>query len=304
MDDIKELVRGRWLGIFSNLGIDVGTGKHKSCPVCGGKDRFRLMDEDGSGSWFCNQGHPKQSGDGWDLLLLCLHIDFAEATKVVEKIIGSVPKKAINNGLEYKPERLRKMYKDSKPLDGQCLGSMYLRNRGLSAIPSTLRLLDECYEPATRTKMPALLATFSAPDSEALTLHRTYLKPGGYKADLEHCKLTLTPKKPMAGGAVRLFTATDNVGVAEGVETAIAAHEIFNVPVWATLSTSLMERFQPPKGILNIMIFSDSDKNYAGQKAAYTLANSLFLKGYSVDVDVPPKLGDWLDVLNERRQNG
>jgi len=190
------------------------------------------------------------------------------------------------------------MYKDSIPLNGKDLASLYLRNRGLSTFPETLRFLAECYEPFTKTKMPALLATFSAPDSEALTLHRIYLKAGGYKADLKNCKLTLTPKKPMRGGAVRLFPVTDHVGVTEGIETALAVHEKDNIPVWATLSTSLMASFEPPKGVGNIMIYGDNDANCAGQKAAYMLANRLYLKGFAVNVEIPEKTGtDFLDAL-------
>ncbi|MBW1939463.1 MAG: hypothetical protein JRI67_12025, partial [Deltaproteobacteria bacterium] len=252
MDDIKDRTRGRWPGIFSALGISVGEGKHQPCPVpgCAGTDRFRFIDKDGSGSWFCNQGHDgKQAGDGWELLILCLNVDFKGAVQAVEGVIGSCQKTVINNGLQYNSECLRKMYKNSNPLTGQCIASKYLKSRGLSTFPPTLRFLENCYEPATKTKMPAMLATFSAPDSEALTLHRTYLSKNSGKANLENCKLTMTPKKPMAGGAVRLFPATELVGITEGIETAIAVHELYNIPVWAVLSTSLMISFQPPEGI-------------------------------------------------------
>ena len=305
MDDIKELVKGCWGSIFNNLGISVGNGRHQGCPVCSPgdptSDRFRFIDEFGTGSWFCNQGHNgKQAGDGWDLLMLCLDVDFPGAVKMVESVIGKAKKTPINNGLQYKPELLRQMYKDSKPLDGLCLASQYLRNRGLKTFPPTLRYLPECFEPSTKTRLPAMLATFSAADSEAITLQRTYLKAGGYKADLDHCKLTLTPKKPMSGGAVRLFPATVDVGLCEGIETAIACHERFDLPTWAVLSTSLMVAWEPPPGIQNILIFADNDQNYAGQKASYTLANKLYLKGYSASVEVPAKAGT--DFLDQQRR--
>jgi putative DNA primase/helicase len=297
MDNIVEKARGRWPGIFAALGIDVGNGKHKSCPIpdCGGKDRYRFDDVDGTGSWICNQCG---AGNGFELVKRCLGVDFAGAVKAVESVIGECKKTPINNGLQYNPDRLREMYKDSKPLDGKCLGSQYLKKRGLSTFPPTLRFLNECYEPSTKTKIPAVLATFSAPDSEALTLHRTYLSPDGTKANLENCKLTMTPKKPMAGGAVRLFPAKDLVGITEGIETAIAVHELYKIPVWAVLSTSLMESFKPPNGMKNIMIYADNDLNFAGLKAAYTLANRLYLKDYAVGVQVPEQAGyDFLNVL-------
>lgn len=47
---------GRWPYILSALGIKVpSAGHHGACPACGGKDRFRLDDKAGRGTWFCNQ---------------------------------------------------------------------------------------------------------------------------------------------------------------------------------------------------------------------------------------------------------
>jgi len=298
--DIKEAV-GRWPGIFAQLGVDVGTGKHKACPICGGKDRFRFDDKDGEGTYFCNQCG---AGDGWNLLQKVVGTNFKEAVKIVEGVIGQAGTVKINTGNKYNGQLLRQMYKDSKKLDGNCLGSRYLKNRGLKTFPPTLRFLPKCYEPSTKTDMPALLATFSAPDSEAITLCRTYLSPEGQKANISKCKLMMTPKKPMSGGVVRLFPAEKEVGLAEGVETAIAVYQMFNIPVWATLSTALMEKFQPPKGIENIIIFADSDINYAGEKAAYALANRLYLEEYAVGVEAPKSRGmDFLDELNQNKFN-
>lgn len=293
--DIKERTRGYWSSIFSALGIPVGEGKHQPCPACGGKDRFRFTDENGDGGYYCNGCKP---GDGFDLVMKCLNTDFKDAVKAIEGVIGTAKKTPINNSLQYNPERLRQMYKESKPLNGNCLGSLYLKNRGLSVFPPTLRFLKECYEPATQKKLPAILATLSAPDSEAITLHRTYLSEDGKKASIEKCKLTMTPKRPMAGGAVRLFPATELVGITEGIETAIAVHEMYKIPVWAVLSTSLMISFEPPKDMKNIMIYADNDNNFAGMRAAYILAHRLHLANYAVGVKVPDQIGcDFLDEL-------
>lgn len=43
---------GRWPYILSALGIKVpSAGHHGACPACGGKDRFRLDDKAGRGTW-------------------------------------------------------------------------------------------------------------------------------------------------------------------------------------------------------------------------------------------------------------
>lgn len=295
---------GRWPGIFSSLGIDVGNGRHKPCPICGGKDRFRFDNKDGKGTWICNQCG---AGDGWGLIKRIKEVDFKGALEIVKHIIGDIPMQDQNdNTPKYNPTEIRALYATSKPLTGNCLGSQYLKNRGLRTIPKTLRFTIRCYEPTTQKPMPAILATFTDPEGEAITLQRIYLKAGGHKADLDVCKRTMTPKKPMSGGAVRLFDPSQNgtfIGIAEGVETAIAVHDLFDIPVWATLSATLMKGWEPPMGIMNVVIFADADKNFAGQKAAYSLANKLALKGVVVSVDVPEDLGDdFLDVLNKSQE--
>ena len=51
-----ERARGRWREILPLFGIAPHflVNKHGPCPICGGKDRFRFDDKDGSGSYFCN----------------------------------------------------------------------------------------------------------------------------------------------------------------------------------------------------------------------------------------------------------
>lgn len=63
---LKTAARGRWREILTTLGgIDPATldGKNHPCPKCGGKDRFRYID-DQAGAVFCNQCFPKKNGDG------------------------------------------------------------------------------------------------------------------------------------------------------------------------------------------------------------------------------------------------
>lgn len=305
---IKEQANGRWLEILYSLGIEVKYNKHSPCPVCReGRDRFRFSDTSGDGEWICSQCG---NGNALELIKRVKGVDFQTALDMVKQIVGDLPEKKMehkDDKPKYNPTEIRALYATSKPLTGNCLGSQYLKNRGLNVIPKTLRFTTRCYEPQTRSAMPAILATFTDPEGEAITLQRIYLKAGGYKADIEVCKRTMTPKKPMSGGAVRLFEPSDKgtfIGIAEGIETALAVHQLFDIPVWATLSSNLMAKWEPPMGIMNVVIYGDADKNYTGQKAAYTLANKLAIKGLNVSVEIPEVLGDdFLDVLNRRDEN-
>ena len=52
--------------MLPTMGVDARflTGRHGPCPVCGGTDRFRWDDKDGTGSFFCSGCGP---GDGFML---------------------------------------------------------------------------------------------------------------------------------------------------------------------------------------------------------------------------------------------
>lgn len=306
----KELAQGKWDQIYSALNIDVGNGKHKSCPSCQGVDRFRLIKNDVNGGYYCNQCKP---GDGLSLVMKVFNIDYKSACEKVDAVLGvkssfgydaEAKRKYKQAQDEYRKnkKRLRYMWLNSKRLDGKCQASRYLKSRGLSVIPDTaaLRFIESIKEPDTGKNYPAMLSTFYMPGdkAEAVTIHRTYLNGSG-KAPIDKPKKMMPGLKQLAGGAVRLFPCNDVLGVAEGVETAIAAHEIEQIPVWATLSTSLMESFEPPRRVKRLIIFSDNDAKYGGQKSAYTLAHKMSAKNIEVSVRIPDIVGeDWLDVLN------
>jgi putative DNA primase/helicase len=100
MTRITDLAQGQWpsiLGALAGLSTEQLTDKHQPCPLCGGKDRYRFDDQDGSGSWFCNKcGGPSQSGgagNGIDMLMRRNGWSFAEAAKRVEQHLGIVPQR-------------------------------------------------------------------------------------------------------------------------------------------------------------------------------------------------------------------
>lgn len=93
--NINEAANGHWPRILTSLaGVDPDhlDGQHHPCPNCGGEDRFRFDDRDGSGSWFCNQCGGRQgtggAGDGFSLLMKLKSWSFKQAASAVEAHLG------------------------------------------------------------------------------------------------------------------------------------------------------------------------------------------------------------------------
>ncbi len=300
--DVREAATGRWPGILTALGVDAAflTGKHTACPVCGGKDRFRFDDKDGRGTFFCSHCG---AGDGFTLLQNLKGWSFRDAAREVEQLVGTVaavpPAPTFSD--EEKLRVLRRVWSEAAPLR-ECDEAMrYMAGRGLHVdLPmSALRLHPGLvYRDGGDTlgKFPALVALVTGPDGRGATLHRTYLQDG--RKALVPCPKKLMPGKPIKGAAIRLHQAGEVLGVAEGIETALAARQLFGVPVWSCVSAVGVESFQPPKEVRKVIVFGDNDVSSTGQAAAWGLAKRLIAAGLSVEVKLPERIGtDFADEV-------
>ncbi len=124
-------------------------------------------------------------------------------------------------------------------------------------------------------------------------IHRTYLLDDG--------SAKAPPGKKMlgqiAGGSVRLSPIGDDghLGIAEGIETALSAQAIFNVPTWAALSADGLRRWEWPQPVKRITIFADAGT--AGQQAAADLAERLKECGIETAIVSPLHGDDFNDDL-------
>ena len=297
INQFKNQTRGKWLSIFDSCGIEIPeNGKHGPCPIeSAGKDRFRCDNKDGSGSWFCNNCG---SGDGISLVRQCLGLRFPDTIAKISQITG-IPDNT-QQKQDYDPrESLQKLWNASKPLTGSDPVLKYLHGRGIVLTPNNVRYCPECWESDTKKKYPAMIAKFSGIDGNPVSLHRTYLD-GKQKADIKSPKKLMKGMSPLSGGAIRLFPFTGVLGVAEGIETAISAKQLTDIPCWAAVSSTLLKSFSPPGGVKKIVIFGDADANCAGQMAAYSLANRLYNKDFVIDVQFPDIGKDFNDCLREK----
>lgn len=298
---LRDRCRGRWQGILPALGIEPHylNRKNGPCPLCpGGKDRWRFLDTDGVGSWICTHCG---SGAGIDLVMKFTGLPFREAAEHIEAALGEVQPRPT------RPERtdnhiriaLNSMWRNAASvqyLDGT---DQWLRSRGiaLGSFPPSLRTTAQLryYDTTGTSFYPAMLAKVTTAADKPATIHRTYLTKAGGKAPVSSPRklFSAMPK----GSAVRLSAPSTTLGVAEGIETALAAWILFGVPTWAAICANGLSAFEPPDTVKRLVIFADNDTNNIGQMAAAALTSRLSGR-LLVETIIPAQPGrDWNDVL-------
>lgn len=311
IQEIKKAAKGKWLGIIQNLGISVSEDpkKHTACPICGpgnNNHRFRFDNKDCDGTWICTQCG---AGDGVSLVQKALGMTFPETLERIAEIVGYVEpdqqKTETPLDMNKRKESLNRLWTSGKDLSGSDQASKYLHSRGIVIHPNNVRFTTECWNAERKQKMCAMISKVQNREGKPVTIHRTYLD-GAAKADVQKQKMLMPCTEKLCGAAVRLApVGGDVLGVAEGIETSLAAMQLFFIPVWATISTAVMETFLPPEGVRRVVIFSDADSNFAGQKSAYRLANTLYQKDYIVDVQFPDTFNDFADIVeHEYKKKG
>ena len=315
--EAKRRAHGNWPRILERLGVDprILAKRNQPCPKCGGRDRFQFTDKFADGNYICRGCGP---GDGFELLELTLNWKFIDALNAVEKLVGCASERKRQAHADNAPASMRqlaaKIWEAAQPVATGDEVATYLARRGivLPAYPKVLRthraLGYYVKEPASkRAKLvrnyPAMLAAVQEAGGQVVTLHRTYLEEGA-KAPIPECKKLLSGG--ISGAAVRLFEATTELCVTEGIETALAVHLRTGKPVWAALSATNLAKLWIPARVKRVAIYADHDAGFTGQSAAYALAKRLKAEEKSarsrdVTVYVPRQADtDWADVLLER----
>ncbi|PVX38204.1 putative DNA primase/helicase [Janthinobacterium sp. 78] len=291
-----SIAKGRWLHILPALGIDPKylTKRHGPCPMCHGKDRYRFDDLDGRGTWICTGCG---SGDGFSLLKKMFGWTFAEAARQVDQVADTFQSGTIvqERTDEQKIAALRRIWESSVKVTYGDPAWLYLNRRtGIETVPDDIR-----FHPAmSHTEggvYPVMLALLSYPDATIVSLHRTYLTDGGYKAPVSDVKKFL-PGRLLNTAAVRTGPVAQRLGIGEGIESALAAQHRFGCTVWAATNAGLLATWVPPSGVKEVLIAGDNDASFAGQAAAYTLAQRLVRDGFAVELQIPSVTGtDWAD---------
>lgn len=199
-------------------------------------------------------------------------------------------------------ERISALWAECVPLvQGDPVGQ-YLKRRGIVGVwplPPCLRLhrgVSYWHECTHLGEFPAMVAPIVAPDGVVVALHRTYLTRDGRKADVPTVKKLTGAAGPLAGAAIPLHAPeAGRLGIAEGIETALAATCAAGVPTVAAYCADNLARWRWPAAVRRLVVFADADP--AGIKAADELVARAVRGGLQAQALAPSLPGaDWADV--------
>jgi putative DNA primase/helicase len=286
--------------IFEHYGLPPITGKTHykgECPVCKGKGKLRIDDKDGTGSWVCVHG----AGNGFKLLQEVTGKEFATLAKEVDVLIGNdyatekrAPTQAMDKVKDAKDRFL------SLPVVAGTQAQDYLQSRGIYAMPRRgVRYSPAEYDNDAGRVVPCMFAIASNEYGEPVYKHLTYIE-NGKKAELETVRKMHTLQEYPGSVAVKLFEAGAVLGIAEGIESALSAANIYKMPVWSAINATIMQRFRAPTGVTALYVFADNDKNGTGLAAAFACGRANILSNNDVQkvyIRWPLKLNDFNDML-------
>jgi len=335
--DVRRLAGGRWLDVLGALAPALTPalsrpGRHVPCPVHTGTDGFRLFpDADQTGGGVCNTCGTFH--DGFALLMWVNRWTFPEALNAVAHELSTtdlrVPEsRGVQTPRPHSKERdresvieaLNRVWQQSlDPTDRRATPlRAYLSRRGLSGTELDSRVVrfhpalgywkkNDHNEIELAGRFPAMVALVTDAYGAPVTVHRTYLTPDGRKAPVPAPKKLMGyPGHRLIGGAIRLFAPGPVLGVAEGIETALAVHLRTGMPVWSAVSANLLERLEPPAQTSLVVVWADRDRSGTGEAAAIRLRERLLRREISVAVHLPPgtipagaKGVDWADVWGD-----
>jgi putative DNA primase/helicase len=285
-----EAMKGSEEIILSHFGLPPITGnKHfkGECPLCARKGKFRLSRYNGGVSYICSCGN----GNIVNLIEQVTGQDFKDIAAQIDKLIGhSFKAEKQERPKDIPHETALKNFKGYAGIKGTP-AQEYLNSRGIFSLPP--KGVRYC----GHTGMMALVT-----DDRFIPCywHKTFLK-GSTKTNrqleglqdrkqLEHC----------GSVAIRMYPVASTMGISEGLETALAARQIYQCNVWSVVNTSFMKRFKAPKGVDHLIVFADNDPKGAGHAAAFECAHkNMVAKNDVVKVSVrwPGEACDFNDML-------
>lgn len=329
-ENLKLRCGGRFGDILKSLVpelseiIDKGA-RGSPCPVCGtGTDRASpFIDFETTGGIACRQCPGGKIGaDIFEVLQMVVPCSFNDAYLMIEEMVGndisknnlSFPvKKTTPKTYSKEKAEFTKIWEEAIPNHERLLS--YSKFRGIKeAPPSSIRFhpsLKYFQDGKHAGTFPAAIFrhTFKG---KGVGLHFIYLSDDDDgKAPVDVQKKSKKCVDNLAGSVMELFPLNFSkpLFLCEGVETALAIHQKYGSPVWATGWANLLKAVVLPIEVNEVVIAVDKDRSGAGEMASQILSDRLVESGIKVSLlkiymEIPAgkKSIDYLDVLNQEEE--
>jgi putative DNA primase/helicase len=238
-------------------------GNHRvTCPACGRGERDKTLgvtiDADGAGVAHCFRCSLTESYRPDRGAHLAIH-----GTPRIKAVATSTHDTLSAYG--------RDLWSASKPLSGVALDYLNARQCRIPPADGDLRYHASLKHPSGYVG-PALVALITdVVIGEPMSLHRTWIRADGRKADIDTPRLLLGGHRKQ-GGVIRLWpddAVTGGLGISEGIETALSLAWGY-LPVWSCVDAGNLKALPRLPGIESLTIGADKDP--AGLDAARACA--------------------------------
>ncbi|MGH1410980.1 MAG: DUF927 domain-containing protein [Aeromonas sp.] len=301
ISNITAAACGHWPELLAAVGIDTPyRGKHGPCPACGGKDRFRLDDKAGRGTWFCNLCG---AGDGLDLVCRVLSTTPKAAAELLAPLVGV-------SAAGVDPAEWERIYQQQQAKAEQAERQRALQRRRAASRAAAIA------GDVTTGASPYLVGKGIEQPQTAIS--RTLIREGGENFPAGSLVVALTDEGGAlvnvqlirADGTKRYLAAGQKVGayhrigggalvaVVEGYATGLSVHLAIRATVYCAmdagnlLAIAQIARRQHPEA--RLLLCGDNDEGTKGNPGKAKAEHAAAAVGGLVAL--PPEFsGDWND---------
>lgn len=265
-------------------------GEHRiNCPQCGRENRTDktmglTMEPSGAGVAHCFRCSYTESSKA-DRTATGQPLRIARSAARPQRSAAQTPQGQTAAKRTTLSEQGQAIWRACMPLHGTP-GAAYLEARRCKLPPDDghLRFHPALRHPPTGYVGAALVALIThALTGQAMSLHRTWIKPNGEKADIDPPRLLLGGHSKQSG-VIRLWPndpPARALAVGEGIETCLSlAHAA--TPVWALIDAGNLAALPVVEGVRALLIAQDRDP--AGEQAAQTCAERWSRAGVRVRI--------------------
>ncbi len=273
VSDVAAAATGHWPDLLAAVGIDTPRGgKHGPCPTCGGKDRFRLDNKGGRGTWICNQCG---AGDGLALVGLVTGKPIKEAAELIAPLVG-----VSAGGLDTaERERIHQQQKVKAEQEDRLVEQKHKK-----AARRAAAIMADCGQGhPSYLERKGLGTHLCAVNKTLIRIGREVFSPGCAVVPLENEAQQLVNVQLIRGDGVRHYlvggqkqhafhrlNGGELVAVVEGYATGLSVHLATRATVYCAMDggnllnvAKIARRQHPTAGII---IGGDHDLDEAGQR--------------------------------------